>query len=244
MNKFIGSLLAIAIIALSGNTGCSHRPAYEPTPPDQYARYVSPPAKVPVAESPVVDNAQATPTPVTPVVEMFKGQSAQCAKEAPHSIAWEMQSCDDLERIKKGQKPANDTDDWLVKQPTSSLEAWFQKQSVNKSLAPKLIPIGRTTVLSNLRQPSKAAFTGQNIALQCPDTDTFIAVYGVEGKNVFNAEILNTFCVGISLKDSRGVIVDCGPLVNIRFALEKDDRESIVTNLRLLCELPAKLLKL
>lgn len=193
----------------------------------------SPPAPSPPPEP---------PPPPQPVVEMFKGQAALCAKAARHSTSWDMQSCDDLERVKRGEKPANDFDDWFSHQNTNDLATWLALQKTNKSSAPSLIPIGRKAVLGQLKAPSTARFASDEVALQCPDKDTFITVHEVDAQNGFGAMIRDHLCVAISLKDKNGMITDCGALANVAFNLATKKSESLPTNVRLTCELPAKLL--
>lgn len=180
--------------------------------------------------------------PPSPVVEMFKGQAALCAKAAPHSTSWDMQSCDDLERIKRGEKPANDLDDWFAHQKARDVETWLGLQTTNKSFAAALVPIGHKTVFAQLKSPSTAKAANESLVLQCPDTDTFITMHTVDAQNGFGATVRDTFCVGISQKDKAGAMIDCGPLLNIRMNLANNQTESLPTNVRLACELPAKLL--
>lgn len=102
--------------------------------------------------------------PPPPVVEMFKGQAALCAKAAPHSTSWDMQSCSDLERVKRGEKPANDLDDWFAHQKARDVETWLGLQTTNKSFAAALVPIGHKTVFAQLKSPSTAKVTGKRWA--------------------------------------------------------------------------------
>lgn len=236
MNKRIAFLFAMSMMVVSA---CSNRPAYEPTPPDQYARYATPPATPVVSETtaPVVATE-----PVKPVVEIYKGQAALCAKASPHSTAWDMESCDDLERVRRGQKPANDFDDWFAHQNVSGLDAWLDNQSTVKSFSKSLLPVGHATVMANLKSPSSARFINEAVVMRCPDNDTFIAVYGFDAQNSFGATQRSVLCVGVSASLKTGALVDCGPLNLIRFNLEQNKKDSLPTNVRLACELPAQLL--
>lgn len=234
------------LIIMAMTVGCARNEStvkLESSPKQTYA----PPAQIQQKETSAPDAAAELPDAAVEsrtVVEMYKGQAEQCARAAPHSMAWDMHSCDDLARVKRGQKPANDFDDWFKNQKVNDVDAWLGLQTRNKSFSPTLVPIGHKAVLAQLRSPSTARFVNESVVLSCPDMDTFVAAYNIDAQNGFGAVVRDMMCAAISSKNRSAVVIDCAPLANILGNLTTNRLDTLPTNVRLMCEGPARFLHL
>ncbi len=130
------------------------------------------------------------------------------------------------------------------KEPAFDTAGWLALQKTNSSVAGKLFPLSRKAILGSIRTPTTAKFGTEEVALQCPDKDTFITMHEVNAQNGFGAMVKDNLCVAVSLQNKRTMVTDCGGVSNVKLTLAMKQHSSLRLNVLVACMHPTAMLHL